>query len=293
MKLLQKRGISQTTICGRCSAGVEESIIHCVRDCNSPRAMWQQLGLGSALFFQPDDFQTWQQQQTDGDHFSVFLAGVWQAWCARNSNCLGGEDPPIHKIIRQVKSMASAIELGLKARAHHVRHQWMVTWDPSRAQVMVLNVDGSSFGNPGPVVFDGLLRTGDGEWRGGFYCSIGIAYNLQAELAALFFGLSAAWDEGVRRLICYSDSQLALELASAPVTAWHRDAALIWSIHELLARDWEVQMVHTLCEGNGSADILAKIGANQSERLTVLTSPPVALSGWLSADAWRVPHVTD
>lgn len=90
----------------------------------------------------------------------------------------------------------------------------------------VMNVDGCSLGNPGPAGFGGLLRFGDGEWHLGFYGSIGVADNLEAKLAALCFGLTIAWDEGFRRLTCYSDSQTAILLSTAPVSVTHVYAAL-------------------------------------------------------------------
>lgn len=158
---------------------------------------------------------------------------------------------------------------------------------------MVMNVNGSSLGNPGPAGFGGLLRSGDGEWRLGFYGSIGVADNLEAELAALCFGLTIAWDEGIRRLTCYSDSQTTILLRTTPVSVTHVYAALAWTIQELLARDWEVTLLHTLREANASADVLAKMGASQRERLQIITAPPAAMGTYLQADAMRVVFLRD
>lgn len=71
------------------------------------------------------------------------------------------------------------------------------------------------------------------------------------------------------------------------MTTLHRDAALIWGIHELITRDWEVELLHTLREGNGSVDILAKMGAIQQEKLKLLPSPPAVLGDMLRVDAIR------
>lgn len=127
---------------------------------------------------------------------------------------------------------------------------------------MVLNVDGSPQGNPGPVGFGGLLRTSEGEWRGHFFGSIGVSDNTRAELATLFFGLKFTWDSGERHLICYSDSLLAIELVKKVVASTHRDATLIWGIQDLMVCDWELELAHTLRKGNGSADRFLKIGAS-------------------------------
>lgn len=115
MSTLSRKGIPQSADCARCNVGVEESELHCVRDCNLPRQMWQAFGMGSPLFFQHDDFSTWQQEAVAGNNASLFYVGLWQAWCARNVECLGGENVPLHKILREVQHLASIIELGIKA----------------------------------------------------------------------------------------------------------------------------------------------------------------------------------
>lgn len=163
------------------------------------------------------------------DTASLFLAGVWRAWCARNSQCLGEDPIPIFKLLKEVRALAISIEKSFKVHSQAKREQW-VTWHPSRSLRHVLNVDGSSVGNPSPASFGGLLRTGDGKWLTGCYGSIGVSENLKAELAALFHGLLMAWDFGVRDLVCYSDSSFAIELCKSPVNAHHAYAALIRGI---------------------------------------------------------------
>lgn len=153
----------------------------------------------------------------------------------------------------------------------------------------MLNVDGNSMDNPGQAGFEGLLRMHDGEWLVGFYGSIGYLENLQAELAAIFFGLSMAWDQGMRKLVCYSDSKLVIELSLKSMNDNHAHGALISAIKDLLHRDWEVQLSYTLREGNESANLLAKTRALQQEQLWILPRPPAAIGASLLADAMRTP----
>lgn len=91
-------------------------------------------------------------------------------------------------------------------------------------------------------------------------------------------------------MVCYTDSQMALELSISTVRATHQYTVLLWEIHNLLARDWNVEVLHTLREANKSADALAKIGANQREWLLVVSSPPAALCVSLRAEAMRLLH---
>lgn len=82
MKTLHKRGISQSPNCNRCGVGVEETVVHCIKDCNVSRQMWQQLGMDSPAFFQHDDFVAWQQDMIAREYASLFLEGTWKAWFA-------------------------------------------------------------------------------------------------------------------------------------------------------------------------------------------------------------------
>lgn len=52
-----------------------------------------------------------------------------------------------------------------------------------------------------------------------------------------------------------------------------------------------VELLHTLREGNASADVLDKLGANQREKFRLLQSPPAALGIWLLVDASGITHL--
>ena len=58
--------------------------------------------------------------------------------------------------------------------------------------------------------FGDLIRDEGGDFLVGFLGSLGNinTSTLQAELKAIEFGLILAWDSGVRKLICHSDSRL-------------------------------------------------------------------------------------
>lgn len=169
-----------------------------------------------------------------------------------------------------------------------------VTWHPSmEEEVIVLNVDGSSLGNPGRAGFGGLFRQGYGTWVSGFYGFLGVADSLFAELAAIFHGLHLAWGAGHRNLLCYSDSTYAIKLLTQEEEAGqnHRYAPLICTIKELLGRQWRVKIQHTLREGNMCADLLAKQGAKAADPLVTIQEAPVALHSQLLTDAMRVAHL--
>ena len=56
---------------------------------------------------------------------------------------------------------------------------------------------------------------------------------LHSELEAMWRGLKVVWDVGIRKLICHSNSKLAIELVSKEVDIYHRYSILVEDIHLL------------------------------------------------------------
>lgn len=150
---------------------------------------------------------------------------------------------------------------------------------------IILNVDGSSLGNPGPTGFGGLARNPDGGLGFGFSGHIDFSDILKAELLGISNGLQLAWDRGFRNLICYTDSLHAKSLITDQVIVYHRYASILQEIRDLLALPWTVGLRHVLREGNQCADHLAKFGANNAFVLKIFDSPPPDLYVCLSGDA--------
>ncbi|KAK2425361.1 hypothetical protein QL285_035613 [Trifolium repens] len=150
---------------------------------------------------------------------------------------------------------------------------------------MILNVDGSSIGNPGISGFGGLIRNADGAWVHGFYGNLGVTNILHAELMAIYKGLLLAWERNIKDLWCYSDSRTVIKLITEPVDEWHHYAAILNNIKDILNRGWHVSILHTLREGNACADYLAKHDANNNEVFSSIAIPPAGLNLFLLADA--------
>jgi hypothetical protein len=103
----------------------------------------------------------------------------------------------------------------LLENCHSIDHEISLTkqvkWNALGGTGMILNVDGSSIGNPGISGFGGLIRNADGGWVHGFFGNIGHTNILHAELMLL------AWDLNIKDLWCYSDSMMAIKLIIDPV----------------------------------------------------------------------------
>lgn len=91
--------------------------------------------------------------------------------------------------------------------------------------------------------------------------------------------------------MCYTDSQMVLDLCNTMVSSKHHYEALLCDIKDLLMRDWKVMLLHTLHEANNSADKLAKLETCQPEKMKLLEVPSVALGMSLMVEAMRVPQM--
>jgi ribonuclease HI len=154
-------------------------------------------------------------------------------------------------------------------------------------------VDDSLLGSTNTSGYGGLLRNNNGDFLLGFYGAAANPSILLAELMVVLHGLQICWDKGFRRITCFSDSLQTVNLIRDGVSAHHRFANEVFSIRQLLDRDWEVVIKHTLREGNACADVLAKMGALSDSSLVIISSPPVDLAAPLLADAQGVVFIRE
>lgn len=115
----------------------------------------------------------------------------------------------------------------------------------------------------------GLLRSGDGEWIVGFSGFSGSSDSLFAELFSLLRGLEVAWSRGIRRPMCYTNSLLDFDLISQPSRLTQVYASIVEAVKEKLRCQWDVTIRHTMREGNGCADFLAKLGKLMDTHLAI------------------------
>jgi ribonuclease HI len=151
--------------------------------------------------------------------------------------------------------------------------------------MICLNVDGSLLGSLNSVGYGGLMRNHNIEFISRFYGTTSIKSILFAEIMAVLHGLTICWENGYRKINCLSDSLQAVNLIRSGVSPHHRFANEILSIRQLITRDWEVVLSHTLQEGNSCVDVLAKMGAIANTPLVKTSTPPRTLAKPLFEDA--------
>lgn len=159
-----------------------------------------------------------------------------------------------------------------------------ILWLPPADNVVKLNVDRSSFVNPGKSGFGGLFRNNHGEWLLGFAGCCGFSTIMHAELA-IYHGLTLAQAAGYDDVVCESDSTVALSLINEGTHDYHPYASIVNKIRGLCVHSWRLSFRHTLQEGNFCADYLAKFGANHDSPLIYWQACPPQMDYLLLADA--------
>lgn len=212
----------------------------------------------------------------------------WSIWRTRNAEIFSDQVWNDWYLLNYIRTLHDSI---VKAYGPMYSTQTIreVKWNPPPENYIKLNVDGSSFGNPGRSSFGGIFRNSYGEWMWGFSGFCGISTNLNVELLAIYHGLDMAWKAGYKFVICESDSLSALSLINDGVSPFHPFAPLIEEIHMLRCMQRTLSCFkHILREGNEFADWMAKIGASLDHDLQVWEDCPPQLQSVILADVLGV-----
>ena len=283
------RGLADSPRCNRCSGGLEDGL-HCFRDCPHSLEIWTRLGFIATDDFFHQHLLSWVEIHLRRPRGVLFLVVLWWCWRLRNEMVLGNVKWSIQDVLhridvtyRDVATCWGADDLDIVPVAKEVK------WMPPQMGWIKLNTDGSCLGNPRKAGFGGLLRDDQGAWIHGFSAKIDIIDVLAAELHAMRFGLSLAWDLGHRNILCEIDSKEAVRLTTADAFPYfHIHGTVLADIRALLQRQWNVRVSHMFREGNFCANALAKRGATQMEEVTLWNSPPSDLHQLLLADCMGV-----
>lgn len=188
LAMFHRWGMSTVSTCP-CCQHPDEYIFHCLRDYSLSARLWRYLGFNDTGFYNETNVHNWLQHGISQEELYLFISIVWWLWCARNSDVIEKTDFPFPNLQYRTRNFATLVSLcGQDDPTSHSVPRW-VSWHASREGAIVLNVDGSSVGNPGPSGFGGLLRHSDGFWSKGFSGHAGISDNLHVELMALLHSL--------------------------------------------------------------------------------------------------------
>lgn len=158
LSVLHHRKIITTAVCRSCH-DLEETLLHCLRDCPMIKRLWTHLGFSGPSFFHQTDVHSWLKQGATGSDDTLFVAGVWWAWKFRNAKYFNEETIPFTRLLLSTVNLAQIFKVCFKTDNSVPNPVRQISWLDEDHEGTILNVDGSSLGNPGPAGFGGLART--------------------------------------------------------------------------------------------------------------------------------------
>ncbi|GAU20604.1 hypothetical protein TSUD_33400 [Trifolium subterraneum] len=284
LSMLHHRNIASCPICTRCGQQIE-TFLHCVRDCIFSRPVWIRLGFTSRIFFDITSVHDWLKSAYFRPHRFVFMAGVWWLWRHRNLMCLSNETWSFVRISCNIYSMGDTLKTCFPSSSPEETSNRTVKWNSTDFTGFILNMDGSCSGTPIRCGFGCIIRNNVGSYIAGASGHIiGSSDILLAELSGIFHGLKLASSLGITDLICYTDSLLSCNLIQGPYSHYHIYGVLIQNIKDYMQQS-NINICHTLREGNQCADYLAKLGASSTEALVIHDTPTADLCNLMDLDA--------
>lgn len=143
-------------------------------------------------------------------------------------------------------------------------------------EILTLEFDGGSRGNPGPAGIGVVLRAADGTPLVTIGRFIGRATNNVAEYRALIAGLEKAIELGARRLIVRGDSELIIRQMVGEYRVKHPDLQPLHAQADRLASRFEqVSFEHNLRHKNTLADKLANLAMDRKAEVTEADPEPI------------------
>jgi len=131
-------------------------------------------------------------------------------------------------------------------------------------EVITLQFDGGSRGNPGPAGIGVVLRAADGTPLVTLGRFIGRATNNVAEYKALITALEEATKMGAKKIVIRGDSELIIKQMRGEYRVKHPDMKELYDIAQDRVRDFDhVKIEHNLRHKNELADRLANLAMDR------------------------------
>ncbi|XP_045803019.1 uncharacterized protein LOC123896706 [Trifolium pratense] len=278
--------MNPSATCTRCGLQ-DESFLHCIRDYEFSRSLWNHIGFNNLDFFSNLDVYDWLKLGATCSNDLLFSAGLWWSWRHRNLMCLNNETWSLSRISFHIRAMVETFSNCFSPASNEGSIDRYIKWNHDNYPCTILNVDGSCPDSPVRSGFGGIIINTFGHYLVGFSGFIqGSSDILLAELYAIYKGLLLAKDMNIDELVCYSDSLHSVNLIRGPHAKFHTHAVLIQDIKELLSQT-NASLYHTLREGNQCADFFAKLGASSDADYLIHASTPDGVRDLLRNDAMR------
>ncbi|CAN1810690.1 Putative ribonuclease H protein At1g65750 [Linum perenne] len=281
--------------CHRC-LGIEESVLHVIRDCPFARQVWSSVGFQSDNpFLASTDLNSWIDSLVRHDQALLLGIVCWYLWKARNEEVFTNATQRPQEVGKRALTWTQVVKEAFASEhsilgATPARTRSDVRWDPggTEAGEVILNTDGSVDPSSGRAAAGGLIRDSLGRCTSAFALNLGSCSITRAEIRGILAGLIMAWDAGFRKVAVQSDSQVAISLLLNGDVPTHHHAGEIMLIRSLLQRDWSVRVAHIYREANKSADFLASLGHDKDLGIHYLDVSDCNLGYFLRLDCMGI-----
>jgi len=143
-------------------------------------------------------------------------------------------------------------------------------------EIITLEFDGGSRGNPGPAGIGIVVRAGDRTPLVTLGRFIGRATNNVAEYRALITAMEKARELGARNIVIRGDSELIIKQMRGEYRVKHPDMKELYDEAQSLVSDFDsVKIEHNLRHKNELADKLANLAMDRREDVTDADEAPI------------------
>src|SRR3954453_10706916 len=143
-------------------------------------------------------------------------------------------------------------------------------------EVLTLEFDGGSRGNPGPAGIGGVVRGKGGTPLVTLGPIIGRATNNVAEYRALITAMEQAKALGARNVVIRGDSELIIKQMLGQYRVKHPDMKVLYDeAQDLIHQFDDAQILHNLRHKNELADKLANLAMDRKAEVTEVNEAPI------------------
>ncbi|CAL5371541.1 unnamed protein product [Camellia sinensis] len=284
-RIRHTRGYSDNPNCPSCET--VEDLDHLLQLCPYATNIWKQV-FDQAWYLKMCalPFDVWLTLNIKGKHSQpqLFVISLWIIWKNRNKLIFENKQPNCHVSVKLIfyytkevkKAFESVVTTPLQTKSSSL---WLC---PPVGRIK-LNTDRSLKGTNNNGGFGGLFRDEKGSWISGYYGRMERCTSLEAELWAVYKGLTIILQRGMNKVIIETDAEQVVQLLNeepgtkCPFRGIVEDSRII-------LRGCECTVQHVRRGGNICADNLAKLGANQPLELLIVNEPPDEIRHALVAD---------
>lgn len=166
----------------------------------------------------------------------------------------------------------------------------VILWSLPLTGEIKLNTDGCYYESNNKSGFGGVFRDSSGSWILGFYGKGDCSGCLEAEIWAIYRGLTIILKKGMINVKVESDSSIVVQYLQRGPPSDHPQSHIMEEARRI-ATGTNTTFSHIYRQANQTADCLARLGSQQEDDLIVTRNVPLAAREFVMSDALGVGHL--